>query len=1410
MKVSQNRQPQTNSGERTLPVGRQQKLARLRQTLVTMFSGRPRQTARRGQLLLEQLESRQMLAGDIDLLFTSGTIDSSPSSDEAAVLASTTTPEGEAAQDLVAFAKALSDAGVTYYGAAWCPACTEQRQLFADGGQFLPFVEVTNSDRSLNEIGQAAGIEAFPTWEFPDGSRETGVLSLDQISQLSGVDIPQSSSPSFVPVGDTSVAITSPLHIPIDAYNPAGGPITITVEVDDPSLLEATVLSGNRSIRMSVEGYGDMVFELFEQRAPRPAGRVIELADSGFYDGTIFHRIIDNFVIQGGDPTGTGTGGSELGPFDDQYHPDLQHNRTGVLSFAKAGDDTNNSQFFITEGPQRTLDFNHSVFGQLVEGEHVRSAISDIANLQDKGTDEADRPQIDIVLDSVTVFEDDQNAVILLKAIGEQSGSTNVTITATNAQGESFSEVINVSVVPDSGVGSNSPPFLEDIDPLPDFPNDAPATLQLSSIDVEGDPVEYLIDPPSGENFTAAVDGDGLVTVTPAEGFVGTVDVTVGVRPAPGVEGALPGQQDTQRLSLNFIEHLTLDAPTAVRLDPASDTGASDSDRITNAGSLTFHVDGVLDGAHVSLFAGSIEIGEGIAEGDTATITTNNIAGLGDGTYEITARQRVDEQTSSVSPPLSITYDSTPPVRVQNFPILANVGIPLDVELNHPEEGEGLVYAFAAAPPTASIDPESGAINWTPGEDQIGDQQFTLALTDLAGNTREETFVVTVGDVPLAGVRLEVADLDGNPIAQINPDEEFLLKFFAQDLRGPFDLAGVFAAFTDIRFDSNLVGPAGSDPIQFSSNYGSIISSGSFGTGIIDELGAVANSLAPTDSEEDLVARVRMQAIGQGLVTFVSEPADVEGNDFLLFNEDAAIPPERIAFGRAELLIGPRFTAVDDSFTVPQDSEPTLLDVLDNDSFAPDVTGTLTLSDVTTPSDGGTATIQDNQVLYQPAPGFVGSETFQYDVTDDSGATQSATVTVTVTSEEADSPTAVDDQFTVTSGAPLATFDVLANDSPASSESTITITDVSSSEQGSTVEIAGDGTAIGYAPATDFVGSETITYTITDSGGGTATASVTFNVVDSAPTRFRLSVDTGGRSVKFGGNLVATLTGTTAGGDPVSNTLSLNDHGEPIEFDDLPAGDYQVEIPAVPFLLGMQQPQRLSFTAGEQGGEMSGTVQVGSLHPNFMRLEDFFSSSANDVLFAVVTPGDEAMLVLGQDRLTNLVVPQVRLSEDGTTVTVREDAADGDGTEQTLNAEDGQYRQRAENGPLRLVRINLAGLVFNEEVQQATTQTNAAPDGGNVPLQDPIDISQLMDAQGLMEAPGPGEGEAAGSVSLPSTNSAPRTAPPVASTSPPADNLFADNSDPLSLGAIQVDTLNDDEEDGLSPEAVDALLGALG
>ncbi len=119
---------------------------------------------------------------------------------------------------------------------------------------------------------------------------------------------------------------------------------------------------------------GDIVLDLFADKAPTTVNNFVFLARQGFYDGTIFHRVIKDFMVQGGDPTGTGTGGPGY-RFKDEFHPSLRHDKPGRLSMANAGPNTNGSQFFITHVPTPWLDQKHSIFGQVAEGMDVVNSI---------------------------------------------------------------------------------------------------------------------------------------------------------------------------------------------------------------------------------------------------------------------------------------------------------------------------------------------------------------------------------------------------------------------------------------------------------------------------------------------------------------------------------------------------------------------------------------------------------------------------------------------------------------------------------------------------------------------------------------------------------------------------------------------------------------------------------------------------------------------------------------------------------------------------------------------------------------------------------------------------------------------------------------------------------------------------
>ena len=143
---------------------------------------------------------------------------------------------------------------------------------------------------------------------------------------------------------------------------------------------------------------GTFKAEMFEDVAPKTAGNFLKLVRDGFYDGVIFHRVIDGFMIQGGDPTGTGRGGPGY-QIDDEFAPGLAHTEEGTFSMANAGPNTGGSQFFVTLAATPWLDGKHAIFGKVVEGMDVVKAIGKLA------TGAADKPREDVVMEKVTVEE---------------------------------------------------------------------------------------------------------------------------------------------------------------------------------------------------------------------------------------------------------------------------------------------------------------------------------------------------------------------------------------------------------------------------------------------------------------------------------------------------------------------------------------------------------------------------------------------------------------------------------------------------------------------------------------------------------------------------------------------------------------------------------------------------------------------------------------------------------------------------------------------------------------------------------------------------------------------------------------------------------------------------------------------
>jgi peptidyl-prolyl cis-trans isomerase B (cyclophilin B) len=157
----------------------------------------------------------------------------------------------------------------------------------------------------------------------------------------------------------------------------------------DPSKRYAAVMETSR---------GDVTLELFADRTPVTVNNFVFLAREGFYDGVTFHRVIEGFMIQGGDPEGSGRGGPGY-VFEDEFRDDLRFDAPGLLAMANAGPGTNGSQFFITLGTPSHLDGRHTIFGRVVEGNEIVQAIGGTP------TDASDRPREPVVIERLRIEE---------------------------------------------------------------------------------------------------------------------------------------------------------------------------------------------------------------------------------------------------------------------------------------------------------------------------------------------------------------------------------------------------------------------------------------------------------------------------------------------------------------------------------------------------------------------------------------------------------------------------------------------------------------------------------------------------------------------------------------------------------------------------------------------------------------------------------------------------------------------------------------------------------------------------------------------------------------------------------------------------------------------------------------------
>lgn len=609
-------------------------------------------------------------------------------------------------------------------------------------------------------------------------------------------------APTLAPISNVTVLAGAPLNIPLNGADTAGDALTFTVTNDTvPGLVTTVSPSTDRSLKIHVHHDGDttnpasdpsfdgdVVIQLFEDLAPKTTARIVELANSQFYNNLIFHRIIKDFMAQGGDPSGNGTGGSGT-KFDDELNPNLQFTSSGLLAMANSGADTNDSQFFITEAPTRWLDFHHTIFGLVTQGTDIVQKMNTVPTHPSGDTSKPpkfsqDQPLHDVVMTSVSVISDTQDNVLRLStASWATSGQGDVTVQVDDGHGGTTTQTFHVTIQPDT---TNDPPFFPSTQPIRTT-SDTPISLNPAT-DVEGDKIYYQTPTitPANPNVSVSVNNAGLVTITPSNGVTGVFSLSLKVAAS---QAQLSSTSNYDFSTHQFPLYITPKAPSIDSLLTASGaanvSGVTTQNNSSSSSKLSFSLTGLKANTDLYLYADGQIIAHVVPASDTMVVQTDGSTKLRDGTHKITAMQTVLNQTVSVgnlntkidldsptSAPMQIAVD-TAPLTFTSAPLTtAHEDLPYvyDVKTN---KQSGVTFQLTSRPGGMTIDSATGHITWTPTSRQVIDPNLppvTVQATDLAGNSVQQTFNVKVlKALVLVPTPLQTVDVDKSLVFQVVP-----------------------------------------------------------------------------------------------------------------------------------------------------------------------------------------------------------------------------------------------------------------------------------------------------------------------------------------------------------------------------------------------------------------------------------------------------------------------------------------------------------------------------------------------------------------------------------------------------------------------------------------------------------------
>jgi len=319
------------------------------------------------------------------------------------------------------------------------------------------------------------------------------------------------SAPTIDPISNVSLPAGKSLTLPITATSPNGRPLTYTV-TSSTNRISVEVHTNNpfwklsvvqaappnapgayqtpfRGTLATVTNVGDMTFMLFRDRAPKTVEVFQGLSMAGYFNSnTIFHRVIPGFMIQGGDPQTNGFGGPVFS-YDDEFHPRTIFSGSGQLALANSGKDTCGSQFFITQGAQRHLDFRHTLFGQLLRGNNV---LTSVINTPRSSPGIVDRPIADVIITRASFVTNYTDTVITLTGTNLAGVSGLIRVIADDGTvGGRSTNTFTATTIADG----NTPPFLK----TPAFTNifftsGIRVTNYIQAQDLEANPIDYWIE----------------------------------------------------------------------------------------------------------------------------------------------------------------------------------------------------------------------------------------------------------------------------------------------------------------------------------------------------------------------------------------------------------------------------------------------------------------------------------------------------------------------------------------------------------------------------------------------------------------------------------------------------------------------------------------------------------------------------------------------------------------------------------------------------------------------------------------------------------------------------------------------------------------------------------------------------